>query len=306
MHNRHDPRVLPMRDGVNPSCVVLPSIVHGLLLDFLVQRLPAVSRADWLRRLGAGEVVDEQGVAATAQSPCTPGLRYYYYRELPSETPIPFEETVLYQDEHILVADKPHFLPVVPAGRYLQQTLLVRLKRRLGLPELSPVHRIDRDTAGLVLFSVQRATRGMYQALFRERAVRKVYEAVAPWRADLPLPRVHESRLEELGHFFRMQEVPGTPNAITAMAVVEQEGPWARYRLEPITGKRHQLRVHMAALGLPLCGDGFYPEVNDPPEGDYSNPLQLLARTLSFTDPVTGQARDFASRLQLRALASLG
>ena len=211
MHNRHDPRVLPMRDGVNPSCVVLPSIVHGLLLDFLVQRLPAVSRADWLRRLGAGEVVDEQGVAATAQSPCTPGLRYYYYRELPSETPIPFEETVLYQDEHILVADKPHFLPVVPAGRYLQQTLLVRLKRRLGLPELSPVHRIDRDTAGLVLFSVQRATRGMYQALFRERAVRKVYEAVAPWRADLPLPRVHESRLEELGPLHGADEAEVRP-----------------------------------------------------------------------------------------------
>ncbi len=306
MHNRHDPRVLPMRDGVNPSCVVLPSVVDGLLVDYLAQRLPAVSYNDWLRRIDAGELVDEEGVAATAQSSCTPGLRYYYYRELPNETRIPFEEAVLHQDAHILVADKPHFLPVVPAGRYLQQTLLVRLKRRLGLPELSPVHRIDRDTAGLVLFSVQRATRGIYQALFRERAVRKVYEAVAPWRADLSFPRVHESRLEESGHFFRMHEVPGTPNAITAMDIVEQEGPWARYRLKPLTGKRHQLRVQMAALGLPLCGDCFYPDVNDPPEGDYSNPLQLLARSLSFTDPITGQAQHFESRLQLRALVSFG
>ena len=306
MHNRHDPRVLPMRDGVNPSCVVLPSVGRGPLLDFLVQRLPAVSRADWLHRLDAGEVVDEKGIAATAQSPCTPGLRYYYYRQLPRETPIPFAETVLYQDEHILVADKPHFLPVVPAGQYLQQTLLVRLKRRLALPELSPVHRIDRDTAGLVLLSVQRATRGRYQALFREREVRKVYEAVAPWRADLPLPRVHESRLEESGHFFRMHEVPGTPNASTAMDILEQEGNWARYRLQPLTGKRHQLRVHMAALGLPLCGDCFYPEVNDPPEGDYSNPLQLLARSLAFTDPVTGQKKFFESRRQLRPLADFG
>ncbi len=303
MHNRHDPRVLPMRDGVNPSCVVLPSVGRGLLLDFLVERLPAVSRQDWLRRIDAGEVVDEKGIAATAQSPCTPGLRYYYYRELPRETPIPFEATVLYQDAHILVADKPHFLPVVPAGRYLQQTLLVRLKNTLGLPELSPVHRIDRDTAGLVLLSVQRATRGTYQALFRERQVRKVYEAVAPWGAGLPFPRVHESRLEESGHFFRMREVPGMANAITAMDIVEQRGDWARYRLEPTTGKRHQLRVHMAALGLPLCGDCFYPQANDLPEGDYSNPLQLLARSLEFTDPVTGQKRFFESRLRLRPLA---
>lgn len=303
MHNSHDPRVLPMRDGVNPCCVVLPSQGQGLLLDFLARRLPAVSREDWLRRLHAGEVVDEWGRAATAHSPFTPGVRYYYYRELAHEAEIPFQEAVLYQDEHILVADKPHFLPVVPAGRYLQHTLLVRLKRRLGLRELSPVHRIDRDTAGLVLFSVQRATRGRYQALFRDRQVRKVYEAVAPWRADLRFPRTHASRLQESGHFFRMHEVPGEPNAVTAMDVAEQAGGWARYRLEPVTGKRHQLRVHMAALGLPLCGDGFYPEVNDPPEGDYSNPLQLLARTLSFTDPVTGQERCFDSRLRLRPLA---
>lgn len=306
MHNTHDPRVLPMRQGVSPSCVVLPSVGRGLLLDFLVQRLPAVSREDWLRRLDAREVVDENGHAATAQSLCSPGLRYYYYRELERETPIPFQETVLYQDEHILVADKPHFLPVVPAGRYLQHSLLVRLKRRLGLGELSPVHRIDRDTAGLVLFSVQRATRGRYQALFRERDVLKTYEAVAPWRPDIQFPRRHESRLEESGHFFRMHEVPGIPNTVTAMDIIEQSGHWARYRLQPYTGKRHQLRVHMAALGLPLCGDCFYPEVNDPPEGDWSNPLQLLARSLEFTDPLTGAARHFASRLELRPLADFG
>ncbi|MGD9774374.1 pseudouridine synthase [Diaphorobacter sp.] len=306
MHNRHDPRVLPMRDGVNPSCVVLPSAGQGLLIDFLAQRLPAVSRADWLRRLEAGEVVDELGTPATSRSPFTPGLRYYYYRELPPEVPIPFQEAVLYQDEHILVADKPHFLPVVPAGRYLQQTLLVRLKRRLGLPELSPVHRIDRDTAGLVLFSVQRATRGAYQALFRDRAVRKVYEAVAPWHVDMRFPLTHASRLEESGHFFRMHEVPGPPNAISTIDLLEQAGGWARYRLEPITGKRHQLRVHMAALGLPLRGDAFYPEVNDPPEGDYSNPLQLLARLLEFNDPVTGQLRRFESRLALGPLCQQG
>jgi tRNA pseudouridine32 synthase/23S rRNA pseudouridine746 synthase len=302
MYNRHDPQVLPMRDGVSPSCVALPSQGQGTLLDFLAQRLPAVSRAEWQRRMEAGEVVDEFGVGVTAQRPFAPGLRVYYYRALPQEVDIPFQASVLYQDAHIVVADKPHFLPVVPTGAYLQNTLLVRLKRELGLRELSPVHRIDRDTAGLVLFSVQRATRGAYQALFRDRQVHKVYEAVAPWRADLAFPREHASRLEESTQFFRMHEVAGEPNTRTRMSVLEVAPPWARYQLEPVTGKRHQLRVHMCALGLPLCGDAFYPVVNDPPEGDYSNPLQLLARRLEFTDPVTGEARRFESQLQLRAL----
>ena len=305
MHNPHDPRVLPMRHGVNPSCVVLPSQGQGSMLDFLSARLPAVARADWLRRMALGEVVDEFGAPVAPERPFEPGIRLYYYRELAHEAVIPFEETVLFQDEHLLVADKPHFLPVVPTGPYLQHTLLVRLKRRLGLQELSPIHRIDRDTAGLVLFSVRRATRGRYQALFRERTVRKVYEAIAPWRPDVPLPREHASRLEESPQFFRMHEVPGEPNARTRMELLEVAAPWARYQLEPITGKRHQLRVHMAALGLPLMGDAFYPEVNDPPEGDYSNPLQLLARRLEFTDPVTGALRQFESQLTLRALPIL-
>ncbi|SDL95387.1 tRNA pseudouridine32 synthase / 23S rRNA pseudouridine746 synthase [Oryzisolibacter propanilivorax] len=305
MHNPHDPRVLPLRDGVSPSCVVLPSVGQGLLLDFLAIRLPAVTRTDWVRRMAAGEVVDELARPARPDTPFTPGLRYYYYREVAHEQPVPFHESVLYQDAHIVVADKPHFLPVLPAGGHLQHTLLVRLRRRLGLPELSPVHRIDAGTAGLVLLCVQRAERGRYQALFRERAVRKLYEAIAPWRADLPLPRVYESRLEECGHFFRMHEVPGVPNAITAIDVIERLGPLARYRLEPVTGKRHQLRVQMAALGMPLVGETLYPQVRDAAPGDYSHPLQLLAREISFTDPVTQERWRFTSQLRLRALAEL-
>ncbi|WP_027016447.1 pseudouridine synthase [Comamonas composti] len=305
MYNSNDPKVLPVRAGVSPSCVVLPSQGRGLLLDFLVQRLPAVARADWCRRMALGEVVDEHGQAAHALTAFVPGLRYYYYRELEGEPQIPFEAEIIYRDAHLLVADKPHFLPVVPAGKYLQQTLLVRLKRALELPELSPIHRIDRDTAGLVVFSVQRATRGAYQALFRERAISKVYEAVAPWRADLVFPREHQSRMEESGHFFRMREVAGTPNTLTRMQLLERQGGWARYRLEPETGKRHQLRVHMAALGLPLWGDGFYPEVRDVPEGDYSRPLQLLARSLRFVDPLTAEERSFESRRSLLDLAEI-
>ena len=302
MHNPHDPKVLPLRDGVSPSCIVLPHEVQGLVLDFLARRLPAVSRADWQARMEAGDVVDEHAQRVLPGRVMAAGLRVYYYRTLENEAPIPFQAQVLFRDAHLLVADKPHFLPVVPAGRYLQQSLLVRLKREFDLPDLSPIHRIDRETAGLVLFSVQRATRGLYQGLFRERAIEKTYEAVAPWRAQLAFPREHASRMEESGHFFRMHEVPGEPNSFTRMEVLEQAGDWARYRLTPVSGKRHQLRVHMAALGLPLVGDTLYPEVNDAAEGDFSRPLQLLARSLAFVDPRTGEHRRFESQ---RSLADL-
>ena len=299
MHNPRHALALPLRDGVGPSCVVLPSKGQGSMLDFLAQRLPGVQRSEWLQRMQAGDVVDERGVAVLPHRPFEGGIRLYYYRQLQSEPTLPFAETVLYQDEHLLVADKPHFMPVTPSGRYLQQTLLVRLKRRLGLPELSPLHRIDRDTAGLVLFSVQQRTRGAYQALFRDRQITKHYDAVAPWRPDVPFPRDHRSRLEESPQFFRMHEVPGEPNSHTRMQVLQVAGDWALYRLSPITGKRHQLRVHMAALGLPLRNDPFYPVVNDAPEGDYSRPLQLLARSLEFVDPLTRGPRVFESQQRL-------
>ena len=299
MHNPRHPYAPPPRDGVGASCVVLPSQGAGSMLDFLAQRLQAVSREEWLRRLEAGDVVDERGQTVAPDRPFEGGLRVYYYRSLGDEPAPPFSETVLYQDEHLVVADKPHFMPVTPSGRYLHSTLLVRLKRRLGLQELSPLHRIDRDTAGLVLLSVQQRTRGAYQALFRDRQITKDYDAIAPWRADMTFPFEHASRLEESPQFFRMQEVPGEPNSLTRIDVLEVAGPWARYRLSPVTGKRHQLRVHMAALGLPLRNDPFYPVVNDPPEGDYSTPLQLLARSLEFRDPVTGGIRRFETTQSL-------
>ena len=302
MHSPADSLPLPMRNGVSPSCVALAHQGAGSILDFLLQRLPGVAEAEWLQRMAAGDVVDEHGAPVTPERPFERGLRLYYYRSLPAEPALPFEETILYQDAHVLVADKPHFMPVTPSGPYLQHTLLVRLKNRLGLPDLVPLHRIDRDTAGLVLFSVQPSTRGAYHSLFRDHQISKHYEAVAPWRAELAFPREHRSRMQEGAQFFRMQEVPGAPNTLTHIELQAVHGAWARYRLSPVTGKRHQLRVHMAALGLPLRNDAFYPELNDPPEGDFSRPLQLLARSLAFTDPLTGQARHFESERQLLPL----
>ena len=295
--------LIPEREGVSPSCVATPSDPSGqwpLLLDFLAERLPALTREAWAQRMAEGWVWSDAAQPLAPDAPFGPQTRVHYWRHSPHEPALPAAARVLFQDAHLVVADKPHFMPVTPTGRYVQQSLLVRLKRQLGLPDLSPLHRIDRDTAGLVLFSVQQRTRGAYQALFRERSMAKTYDAVAPWNADITFPREHRSRMEESPQFFRMQEVPGEPNSHTHMAVQAVQGPWALYRLEPISGKRHQLRLHMAALGLPLRNDPFYPEVNDPPEGDYSRPLQLLARSLRFTDPLTGQERHFESRLRLQ------
>lgn len=297
---------IPSRQGVSASCIALPydkAAPWPLLLDFLAERLSAVSREAWAQRLARGEVLDDAGQALPPDAAFTPGVRVYYYRELDHEPVVPFEETVLHLDEHLLVADKPHFLPVTPGGRYVQQSLLVRLKNRLGIDTLSPIHRIDRETAGLVVFSLRPQDRDAYQSLFRDRAVHKVYEALAPsGDASQAWPVVRRSRIEEAHDaFFRMNEAEGEPNSETRIERLEVRGPWARYRLEPVTGKRHQLRVHMNALGLPIVGDQFYPSVQRGPHEaeDFSNPLRLLARAIAFTDPVTGEARAFSSQQSL-------
>ena len=291
--------VLPNRAGVGPSCVSLPAGPWRTIAEFLYERFPAQPQALWLQRMASGAVVDEHGIAVTAQRPYQQHVRVYYYRSLDQEPRIPFDEVLLYQDAYLAVVDKPHFLPVAPSGRYLQETVLVRLKRRLGLDDIVPVHRIDRDTAGLVLFSLDARTRDPYHALFRQRAVRKTYEAIAPWRAELDLPPTRESRIAPARHFMQQQEVAGAPNAVTHLRVLETLGQRARYELRPVTGHRHQLRVHMAALGLPIEGDGIYPVLTPETHADYSRPLQLLARSIAFTDPLSGRPMQFDSQRRL-------
>lgn len=296
---------IPSRHGVSASCVALPSDKAApwpLLLDFLAERLGAVDREAWSQRMACGEVLDDLGQPQPPDTPFTAGTRVYYYRALDAEPEVPFEEVVLYQDDHLLVADKPHFLPVTPGGRYVQQSLLVRLKNRLGIDTLSPIHRIDRETAGLVVFSLRPQDRAAYQGLFRERTVHKVYEAIAPHDVSAQWPLVRRSRIvEEHSAFFRMHEADGNPNSETRITLLETKGAWARYRLEPLTGKRHQLRVHMNALCLPIAGDQFYPRVQRGPHEaeDFANPLRLLAQAIAFTDPVTGKARAFQSQRAL-------
>ena len=281
------------------STLYLPPGHWPTVLDCLCEHFRAISREQWQDRIARGRVLDAHGVPISPQLAYKEGLRIHYFREVPNETPIPVQETILYADEHLVVADKPHFLPVTPAGEYVEQTLLRRLIRTLDNPNLVPLHRIDRHTAGLVLFSANPTSRSAYQSLFPTRNIEKRYEAIARALPELALPRVHKSRLVEGDPFFRMQEGPGASNTETRVEVCEKNGDLWRYALYPVTGKKHQLRVHMAALGAGICNDPFYPEVIKDAVDDYTKPLKLLAQGLRFTDPLTGEERFFESRIHL-------
>lgn len=298
---------LPIIDGVSPSSQWLPAGHWKTILDFLTERFPKVDNTTWLARMAKGELVDETGRRLNAASAYRAGACIFYYRELESEPGIPFDEHILYQDEHLLVVDKPHFLPVIPAGRFLHETLLVRLKKKWKLDQLVPIHRLDRETAGVVLFSINPATRGDYTSLFRNRRVRKVYEALAPAPPDISFPVTRRSRIVQGEPFFRMKEIDGSPNAETHIDVAEtasgSTGEAMLYRLTPVTGRKHQLRLHMAALEIPIVNDRLYPEVSLTQRADsedsFSSPLKLLAKSISFEDPLTGREHYFQSSRSL-------
>ncbi|WTB91716.1 pseudouridine synthase [Streptomyces cellulosae] len=300
------PPPLPQRDGVDPVRVRLPAGAPGATLrDHLVQRLAAPpAKIDAL--FTAGDIVGADGRPVPPDTPCTPGLTVWFHREMPPEPPVPFPLHVVHQDDHVVVADKPHFLATTPRGSHVHQTALARLRHDLGLPRLTAAHRLDRLTAGLVLFTVRPEERGAYQTLFRDRRVQKEYEAVAPFNPTLALPRTIRSRIVKERGELTAREVDGEPNAETRVELLtHREDGLARYRLVPDTGQTHQLRVHMSALGVPILGDPFYPEVTAPvPPGDFRRPLQLLARELAFTDPVTGTERRFTSSRTLEAWTS--
>ena len=294
------------------------------VFDFLCERFPAVTPEEWSARFADGLVLNKQGESISEATPYAPNTLIHYYRRVQDEPELPFKAQVLFQDAHLVVADKPHFMPVTPAGRYVRSSLLVQLKEELGIDTLSPIHRIDRETAGLVLLSVNPQERDAYHALFRDRKVQKTYQAIAPYRNDLVFPLTRISRIEEDAQFFLSREVEGLTNSETRVEILKyldaavdtsvgltagsprssHESPFkpsALYQLTPVTGKRHQLRIHMCALGIPIEGDQFYPEVVRGPEEieDFSQALQLLAEKIAFTDPITGEEREFKSLLGL-------
>lgn len=317
MTDNATPFVPPLRDGVAASRVGVHR--HFARLDaFLADRFPQV--ADWPQRLTRGDVRDDRGRPASADQPVAPGNLFWYWRDPPPEPPVPGDLTILHQDDRLVVVDKPHFLPVTPGGRHLHETALVKLRRLTGITTLAPMHRLDRETAGVLAFTVQPATRHAYQSLLATRQVHKVYEAVAPWQPDLALPLVARHRLQERpgDAFMQMVVVEGAPNAQTLIELITRlpapidhlaqdlTQDLAHYRLTPVTGRKHQLRIQLSTLGIPICGDRIYPHLlPDTPPGelpDFSHPLQLLARELAFTDPVTGEARRFSSQRRLEKL----
>lgn len=263
------------------------------ILEFLTTHHPG---EDWNGRVASGEVVDEHGRVIGPDTGYQPTRFVYFYREPAPEIPVPFDIDVLHHADGLVVVDKPHFLATIPRGTHIRETVVVRLRRDLGLPDLVPVHRLDRMTAGVLLCTSDPGLRRPYQELFERQRVRKTYEAVAPYLDDVEFPRVIRSRIRKVHGELTASQEPGEPNSETLIELVERRGGLARYRLFPRTGRTHQLRLHLDSLGAPIVGDNFYPQLRRRERDDFTDPLRLLARALEFDDPLTGETRRFESR----------
>ncbi|MFD8703170.1 pseudouridine synthase [Kitasatospora sp. NPDC059648] len=293
---------LLQRNGVDPVHLRLPA--EGpwpTVRAHLVERLPTVAAERIDAALHGREIVGEDGPVAP-DAPFRPGAHLWFHRDLPDEVRVPFELEVLHRDEHLVVVDKPHFLATTPRGRHVVETALSRLRHTLDLPALSPAHRLDRLTAGLAMFVVRPEDRGAYQILFRDRLVRKEYQAVAPYDPALSLPRTVRSHIVKERGVIAAREVDAPPNSESGIDLLDHRDGLARYRLRPLSGRTHQLRLHMCGLGVPILGDPVYPVVlPEPAPDDFRRPLQLLSSVVEFTDPLTGRERRFESRRTLAA-----
>ncbi|MDD4871823.1 MAG: pseudouridine synthase [Kiritimatiellae bacterium] len=286
----------------NLSYVTLPHAdrPYPSILDFLDRRFSHVGREVWRARLEEGCITDDSGCLVTLDTPYLVNLRLCYRREVGIEPDIPFKEKIVFQNEQLLVACKPHFLPVIPSGPYVNECLLYRLRERTGIEDLVPVNRLDRETAGVVMFSVNKKTRSLYSDLFRFGRIRKVYEAVG----ILPPEQGNnewlvESRIVRGDPWFLSRNEAGEPNARTIIKLRETRNGLGYFLLEPLTGKQHQLRLHMTMIGSQIINDFYYPFLCSEPKQGFDKPLQLLAKELSFKDPVSGDELDFLSTRHL-------
>jgi tRNA pseudouridine32 synthase/23S rRNA pseudouridine746 synthase len=289
---------------IRPSRLYLPKFdaAPQTIFEYLLARFPQVHASIWRERVSRGLVTLSDGTRLEERSPYRHGMMVFYRKEVPSEPPPSEEPRVLYQDDAILVVDKPHGMPVTPAGDHVERSLLVRLQQTLGLPELNPVHRLDRETAGVLLFTVQGGVRARYHRLFAEGEVEREYLAVAHVEVAPQLTRWRiENRLAPGEPWYRQRVVEGRRNAITEIELTDLSSARGRFRLFPKTGKKHQLRVHMASIGCPIVGDPFYPTIQEKRAGD--PPMQLLARRLAFIDPRNDAPLNFISTRTLLELS---
>lgn len=291
----------PMLNGVTASKVFLQAKADSpkTVYAYLCAQFPHIDPSEWQSRFDNGLVYDAQGNTLTIESSFQANTHCFYYRFLAHEVHVPFQHQILFENEHLLVVDKPHFLTMSPTGKYVQETLLVRLKQQTGNEHLTPIHRLDRETAGVVLISKCVQSRGVYQQIFATRQVQKTYHAIAVYRDDLSFPLITKLKMEKGQPFYTMQVVEGEPNSETEIQLLQHNGQWGKYELKPHTGKQHQLRVHLSHLGIPIQNDPFYPQVSHKADDDFSAPLQLLAKHIHFTDPVTQKQMQFSSELEL-------
>lgn len=303
---------LPARDGVGATRLHVPmSGPWSTVADYMVERFFHIDAETLRERFDRGEIVARDASPLSRDTPLGAEEFIWYFREPPAETEIPFAIEVLHQDDDLVVVDKPHFLPTTPGGKYLQNSALVRLRNLLGNADLAPIHRLDRATAGLLMFSARRETRGAYQLLFQRRTVQKVYEAVsarpADWDAEKPELAGHPFPVVYRNHIIKARgqvcvqvDAEREPNSETLIELLGSDDRVVHTLLRPHSGKMHQLRVHLAALGMGILNDGFYPELLPETPDDYARPLQLLARELRFVDPVSGAESVFVSRRSLQ------
>ncbi len=287
-----------------PSYVFLPKkdIPYPSILEFLTSKFPNISEPVWRQRIIEGKISYKDEII-TLNTQYKPNCHLQYYREVEKEIIIPYDEEILYQDDNIIVVDKPHFIPVTPSGNIVNESLIYRLKKKFKFEDIKTIHRLDMATAGVVMFSINNKTHNQYLNLFKERKIEKTYEAIT----HLPHNKnrkewIIENEIVKSEECFFLMKIGnnGANNAKTFVRLKEKKDNKYLFELKPITGRKHQLRLHLSQITGGIINDRFYPTLLSEKKYDYNNPLQLLAKKLEFIDPITNKKMMFQSKKELR------
>ncbi|MDB2386852.1 pseudouridine synthase [Shewanella sp.] len=287
------------------SSIVLPESITDkpTVLSFLVSHFSAIAEETWIERIKSGKVHWRNGDIIQLDTAFVARARVYYYREVEQESVIPFDEKTLLTTPQFIIAYKPAFLAVNPSGNFVNECLVNRLRMKTKNEQIVACHRLDRATAGVMLLSVNPETRHDYHQLFKTGHITKTYQAIARLceplreqmaanRLTLPLHWTVKNRLVKAEPSFMMKISHGEANSHSEITLVQTKGDLGLFQLQPITGRTHQLRLHMLSLGMPIMNDKLYPLLQDKAADDFNQPLMLLAKTLRFVDPITEKLID--------------